>query len=109
MYQSITFINFAISNRALFFNKSCIFITLSRIYRLLAYRNFTCWMHGRLGPGIRRVIPFGIVERIRKQFLEEDGVYSQGDNDSAEYEFQNLMHNLQHLQRKIVHKVLVSG
>ena len=89
VYQSITFIIFAISNCALFFNKSCIFIILPRTYRLLAYRNFTSRVHGRLGPGIRRVIPSCIVERIKKQFPEEDGVYTefiQGDDDSAEYD-----------------------
>ena len=58
-------------------------------YRLLAYKNFTEWVYGRLGKGVRKVIPSCAVNLIRKTFPEGDGQYSgfqEGDIKDAEYE-----------------------
>ena len=59
-----------------------------RRYRLLAYENFTSWVHDRLGPGIRKVILSCVVSEIRSNFPEETGLYTgyiEGDEDEAEY------------------------
>ena len=42
-----------------------------RTYRLLSCRNFTLWIHGKLGPGVKRTIPPCVVNEIRKQLPEE--------------------------------------
>ena len=47
-----------------------------RTYRYTAYRQFTWWIHRRLGRHVRRIIPSCAVSRIRAEFEEEDGNYT---------------------------------
>lgn len=64
-------------------------VVFCRRYRLLAYRNFTSWVHGRLGSGIRKIIPSCIVSAIRRKFPEETGIYTgfiEGDETEVEYD-----------------------
>ncbi|XP_071959428.1 P2X purinoceptor 7-like [Antedon mediterranea] len=44
-------------------------------FRLQAYRQFTYWVHDRLGKAVRRVIPACVVNKIRKDFPSIDGNY----------------------------------
>ena len=50
-------------------------IWCSRLPRLTSYRQFTYWIHRKLGKGVRRVIPACVVSSIRRQFPEENGEY----------------------------------
>ena len=63
-----------------------------RTYRYAAYRQFTWWVHDRLGRHVRRVIPSCAVSRIWAEFEEEDGNYAvfQG-NDKIASEIVNAM------------------
>ena len=47
----------------------------NQISRLAAYRQFTWWIHTRLGHSIRRVIPACAVYQIRQGYPEELGQY----------------------------------
>ena len=49
---------------------------VSRTYRLAAYRQFTQWIHSRLGRAVRRVIPACAVIKIRNTFPELSGEYT---------------------------------
>ena len=57
----------------------------NRTYRYAAYRQYTWWVHDRLGRHVRRIIPSCAVSRIRAEFEEESGDYSvfKGDDDIA--------------------------
>ena len=60
-----------------------------RAYRLNAYRNFTCWVHGKLGKGNRKIIPSCVVTCIRKEFPDPNGNYTgflDGTEEQAEYD-----------------------
>ena len=48
----------------------------AKTYRLAAYRQFTYWIHSRLGRQVRRVIPACVVNKIRQQYPEPFGHYS---------------------------------
>ena len=37
----------------------------------MAYRNFTSWVYGRLGKGVRKPIPACVVAAIRRKFPAE--------------------------------------
>ncbi|KAI8495133.1 hypothetical protein Bbelb_271190 [Branchiostoma belcheri] len=47
----------------------------NRAMRLIAYTSFTCWIHGRLGGRVRRVVPSCVVRYIRERYPEPSGVY----------------------------------
>ena len=66
-----------------------------RSYRYTSYRQFTAWMHNRLGRSIRRVIPSCVVSRIRAEFEADDGNYTvfQGTDDVASEIVEAFSHN----------------
>ncbi|XP_014669580.1 PREDICTED: uncharacterized protein LOC106810659 [Priapulus caudatus] len=47
----------------------------NRVLRLAGYRNFTYWVHKRIGRRVRRVIPACVIASIRSTYPEESGVY----------------------------------
>ena len=46
-----------------------------RLYRLAAYRQFTYWVHNKLGRHVRQVIPSCAVNKIRETFPDATGQY----------------------------------
>ena len=48
-----------------------------RTFRLAAYRQFTWWIHTRLGRSVRRIIPACVVTSIRQHYPEESGVHTE--------------------------------
>ncbi|KAJ8048299.1 hypothetical protein HOLleu_00552 [Holothuria leucospilota] len=46
-----------------------------RTYRYAAYRMFTYWVYGKLGQGVRKVVPACAVSKIRETFPDPNGVY----------------------------------
>ena len=65
--------------------RPCYALLLSfRNYRYASYKQFTWWIHSRLGKGMRKVIPSCVVRSIRKNYPSENGVYTdfkQAEND----------------------------
>lgn len=47
----------------------------TKTYRYAAYRQFTWWVHNRLGRGVRRRIPSCVLNKIRETFPAPDAVY----------------------------------
>lgn len=47
----------------------------NKMYRYTAYRQFTGFIHNRLGKGVRRIIPACVVNAIREKFPEQNGIY----------------------------------
>ena len=52
--------------------------------RYAAYRQFTWWVHNRLGKGVRRVIPSCAIWAIRDKFPQENNVYEPFRESSEE-------------------------
>ena len=48
----------------------------NKSYRFIAYKQYTCWIYGRLGKDIRRPIPSCAVQEIRRKFPAPDNVYT---------------------------------
>uniref|UniRef100_A0A3B4WFR9 P2X purinoreceptor 7 intracellular domain-containing protein n=1 Tax=Seriola lalandi dorsalis TaxID=1841481 RepID=A0A3B4WFR9_SERLL len=44
--------------------------------RYASYRQFTWWVHGRLGRRIHRLIPSCAVSKIRNIYSEPNGIYT---------------------------------
>ena len=44
-------------------------------YRYVAYRQYTYWIHKKLGQKIRIAIPSCVVKKIRESFPSESGKY----------------------------------
>ena len=44
--------------------------------RLAGYRQFTWWVHTRLGKSVKRVIPLCAVWTIRDSYPEDDNQYT---------------------------------
>ena len=62
---------------------------VNRAYRLNAYRNFICWVYGKLGRGNRKVVPSCFVNSIHKEFPDPNGNYTgflEGTEDHSEYD-----------------------
>ena len=57
----------------------------NKSYRYAPYRQFTWWIHVKLGRHIRRLIPSCVVNKIRERFPEEDGLYCgyKGDDEGV--------------------------
>lgn len=53
----------------------CFDLMTNTNYRYHAYRSYISYMHGRLGPRNRRVIPACVVAKIRSLWPSEDGTY----------------------------------
>ena len=69
-------------------HKTTLFMLLSlflRTYRYASYRQFTWWIHDRLGCHVRRVMQSCAISRIRVEFEEDAGNYSvfEGDDKVA--------------------------
>ena len=47
-----------------------------RNYRYASYKQFTWWIHSKLGKGVQKVIPSCVVWSIRKNYPSENGVYT---------------------------------
>ncbi|XP_057299383.1 P2X purinoceptor 7-like [Hydractinia symbiolongicarpus] len=48
----------------------------NKAYRYAAYRQFTWWVHVRLGKSVRRVIPSCVVNKIQDTFPPPDNIYT---------------------------------
>ena len=64
----------------------CDVVLLSfRNYRYANYKQFTRWIHWRLGKDGRKVTPFCVVWPIRKNYPSENGVYTDFKQAEKDY------------------------
>lgn len=45
------------------------------MFRFVAYKQYTWWIHNRLGKGVRKVIPSCALWSIRRQYPFEKNTY----------------------------------
>lgn len=57
-----------------------------RSMRLVAYRQWTWWIHGKLGKRNRKVIPACVVAAVRKAYPEADPARYRGFEEAGEDE-----------------------
>ena len=50
-------------------------LSLFRSYRFAVYKQFSWWIHNRLGKGVRKVIPSCALWSIREKYPSADGSY----------------------------------
>lgn len=55
--------------------KNCVLFLSVSTYRYVAYRQYTYWIHKKLGRKIRIAIPSCVVKKIRESFPSESGSY----------------------------------
>ena len=53
------------------------FFLIFRTFRFAAYRQFTFWIHSKLGKRVRRVVPSCVTIRIRNEYPAPDGIYTE--------------------------------
>ena len=77
--ENYDFVLFSSLLSLIYFYKQCVhcsyFSCLSRALRYTAYRQWTAWMHGKLGGKYRRPMPSCAVKEIRKAFPSPSGEY----------------------------------
>ena len=50
-------------------------LSLFRLYRFAGYKQFSWWIHNRLGKGVRKVIPSCALSSILRKYPSADGSY----------------------------------
>ena len=50
-------------------------LSLFRLYRFAGHKQFSWWIHNRLGKGVRKVIPSCTLWSIREKYPSADGSY----------------------------------
>lgn len=47
----------------------------NQAFRYAGYRQYTWWVHNRLGQGVRKVIPSCVIWKIRDKYPDNDNIY----------------------------------
>lgn len=64
------------SQQYLCHNKYKQFFCFYRTCRWLAYTQFVYWAYGKLGRGVRKIVPACVMKKIRNTFPAQDGIYT---------------------------------